>query len=172
MTRDVWTGLVMLGAAVAYWFGADGIRISALDDLVGASGMPKALAWALGGLAVLLIVRSVLLERRTVRPAEADIAPEAAPVPVDPEAGNVGPHFRAAGMIGIGAAYLLLVPVLGYALGIVGLLLAVALYNGGGLSLKTALVAVLGGVFFYLLFVRFLGIPLPAGVWPGLIGGP
>lgn len=169
MTRDVWTGLVMLGAAIAYWIAADGIRISPLDGPVGASGLPKTLAYVLGGLALLLIVRSLILDRRPALAEGEDIAPPKAPVQPEPKTGQWQRHVRAIGMLAIGVAYLLLIPWLGYAVSIALLMLAVALYNEGGLNLKTVAVAVLGAAFFYLLFVLFLDIPLPPGFWPRLL---
>jgi hypothetical protein len=47
--------------------------------------------------------------------------------------------------------------------------LAVALYIGAKPGLKTLAVAGIGGVLFHLLFVRFLHIPLPAGIWPSIL---
>ena len=44
------------------------------------------------------------------------------------------------------------------------LLLAVSLYIGADLNLRTALVAILGAVSFHVLFVEFLHIPLPNGL--------
>jgi putative tricarboxylic transport membrane protein len=45
----------------------------------------------------------------------------------------------------------------------------VALYNYRKPTLELALFAVLGSAAFYLLFVRILGIPLPAGIWPSIL---
>lgn len=167
MTRDSWVGVVFLAFAVVYWIAADGIRISPLDGPVTAAGLPKSLAYALGVLAVLLIVRSVAVKRLAagpvVRPTPADKASE------EDELGNVRLHLRAAGMLGLGAAYLLVVPYLGYTLSILSLMLAVALYAGARFSAKTAAIAAVGGVFFYLFFVQLLNIPLPPGLWPDLL---
>ena len=164
MTRDTWVGLVVLGFAVLYWIGADGIRISPLDGPVTAAGLPKSLAYALGILAVLLILRSLAIKRMMAgKPAAAE-----------PPAESEGPsawrrHLRAIGMLGIGVVYLLAVPYLGYTLSIIALLLAVALYIGARPGPKTLAIAGLGGAFFYLLFVQFLHIPLPPGIWPALL---
>jgi hypothetical protein len=46
---------------------------------------------------------------------------------------------------------------------------AVALYNHQRPSLRLAVVTILIAVGFYLLFVRLLNIPLPPGIWPGLL---
>lgn len=162
VTRDTWIGLVMLLVAAVYWLEADKIRISPLDGTVGAAGLPKTLAYALGALALILIVRSVI---------GAVLGGKAAAVPNEAEESfseAMKPHIRTIGMLALGVGYLLLVSWLGYAIAIAGLLLAVSLYIGASANLRTFLVAVIGGVVCHLLFVEFLGIPLP----PGEILGP
>ena len=155
MTRDFWVGLAALGFAVLYWVEADKIRISPLDGPVGAPGLPKALAWAFGILALVLVLRG-LFQRF------AGIAAEAEAIPM-PLAARLWPHLRAAGILGLGFGYLLLVPWFGYTVCIMALILAVALYAGARFDLRTIGVAVLGAAFFRLLFVEFLDIPLPEG---------
>jgi putative tricarboxylic transport membrane protein len=162
MTRDAWIGVVFLAFAVVYWIAADGIRISPLDGPVTAAGLPKSLSYALGTLAVLLIARSLAVKRLAARKA-AKVDEEG------DEVGNLRLHLRAVGMLVLGVGYLLVVPYLGYMLSIIGLLLAASLYIGARFSVKTAAIAGLGGVFFYLLFVQFLHIPLPPGLWPELL---
>lgn len=165
MTRDSWIGAVFLAFATLYWFQADKIRVSPLDDPVTAAGLPKSLAYVLGGLAVLLIARSLyvkrLATRRESKPAEAVAESDSREM--------WKRHLRAVGMLGLGVAYLVIVPYLGYVLSIIGLMLAVSLYIGARLGAKTLAVAGIGGAFFYLLFVQFLNIPLPPGVWPSLL---
>lgn len=157
MTRDLWIGVVMLLIAVVYWLEASKIRISPLDGPVGASGLPKALAYVLGALAVILIVRSLSAAR-----ANADQSLARA-VAASSLAEAIKPHLRAGGMLAIGVGYLLLLPWFGYVITIAALLLMVSLYIGAKLNLRTLLVAVIGGVVCQLLFVEFLGIPQPVG---------
>src|SRR3546814_16263958 len=73
-------------------------------------------------------------------------------------------------MLSFCICYLLGVPYLGYMLSIIGLMLGVALYIGARFGAKPAVIAGLGGLFFYLLFVQVLNVPLPAGIWPRLLG--
>ena len=175
MTRDTWIGIVMLGFAGLYWVGADGIRVSPLDGPVTAAGLPKSLAYALGGLALLLILRSLTLKFMAAKAAAGSGAGSGTgSAPADAEAaGGIAwrRHLRAAGMLGLGIGYLLIVPYLGYTLTVIGLLLATALYIGAKFGPKTLAIAGIGGVFFYLLFVQFLHIPLPPGLWAGLLPG-
>ena len=58
--RDCWIGLAIMLLAAIYWLEADKIRISPLDGPVNASGLPKSLAYALGGLALVLVARSLI----------------------------------------------------------------------------------------------------------------
>ena len=175
MTRDTWVGLVVLAAAVLYWIGADGIRISPLDGPVTAQGLPKALAYALGLLAVLLILRSQVVTRLAAKAAATSAAQPGVEPTVAEAVESVGrsatwqQHLRAAVMLGLGVGYLVIVPYLGYTLSIGLLLLGTALYIGAKFGPKTLAFAVIGGVFFYLLFVQFLHIPLPAGLWAGVL---
>ncbi len=156
-TPDTWTGVILLAAAVVYWLEAGKIRSSALDDPVGASGLPKALAYVLGGLAIWLIARSVLDPKSR---SQATVKEQGVSLTF---ADWARPHLRALGMLAIGVGYLLLLPYFGYTLTIAALLLAVSLYNGASLNLRTILVAVVGGGLCQLLFVQFLGIALPPG---------
>lgn len=165
MTRDAWIGVVFLAFSVVYWIAADGIRISPLDGPVTAAGLPKSLAYALGALAVLLIARSLALKRL----AAGKPAASAAEAPSENEPSDRRLHLRALGMLGLGLGYLLVVPYLGYTLSIIGLLLAAALYIGARSGARILAFAGVGGVFFYLLFVQFLHIPLPPGLWPDLL---
>jgi hypothetical protein len=160
MPRDAVVGAVILAIAGIYWHAAGTIRRSSLDDSIGAAGVPNALAVLLACLAVLLILRGLALStrqapRKVVDEARPDETPRA--------------HFRALGMLVLGVLYLLIVPVLGYAVSIALLLAAVALYNHRKATLELALFAVLGSAGFYLLFVKILGIPLPAGFWPNIV---
>jgi putative tricarboxylic transport membrane protein len=160
MRGNLITAIVLLILAVAFWFGADAIPKSRLSGSVGADGLPKLLAVTLGILSTGLIVQTLL----TMKAAGPVVAAE----PERKDASRAV-HLRALGMILIGAGYLLVVPYLGYVMSIGLLLLTVALYNGKHLSLGLLLFAVLGSVVFYLLFVRLLDVPLPAGFWPGLV---
>jgi len=166
LNRDTWIGLVMLLIAAVYWLEADKIKISPLDGPIGASGLPKSLAYALGVFAIILIVRSAF-EAMVTRAASAARQEEVEEKTI---ADALRPHLRAIGMLVIGVGYLLLVPWLGYTITIAALLLAVSLYIGAALNLRTLLIAMIGGVVYFLLFVQFLGIPLPSGRILGLLG--
>lgn len=153
MNKDAVAGLALGVIAAAYWYFADLIPDSALSGHVGADGLPKLLAYVLGGLSLVLFVRGLLVGRMA------------------PAGGNDGErhsadwyaHARAAGLFVMAALYIVAVPYLGYVLSIGILMFAIALYAGARLSLQLVGIAVAGAVLFYILFVRVLNIPLPAG---------
>jgi hypothetical protein len=169
MPRDFWIGLVVLGFAALYRVEAGKIRLSPLDGPVGAPGLPKLLGYALGILAIVMIVRGLIehFRGRAAPETEPKVEPKVEPGEFDASLG-LRPHLRAAGILAIGIGYLLLLPVIGYALGIMALILTVSLYIGAALDIRTIAVSVVGGVAFHLLFVEFLGIPLPKGMLLGL----
>ena len=154
MTRDTIVALGLMAVAGLYWLGADQIRVSKLEGIIGAQVVPKGLAIGLAVLSVLLIAQELLRPRRAAGPAG------------EPEATGLRAHLRAAGMLLIGVGYLALVGTIGYMPALVLLVVASALYLGQSPSARLVLVAVGLAVLYYLIFVRLLGIPLPPGVWP------
>jgi hypothetical protein len=158
VTRDTAVALGLIALAGLYWLGADQIRMSRLEGIVGAQAVPKGLAVSLAILAVLLVAQDLVRARRAVGG------------PADEQGGVSGSpaHLRAGGMLLIGIGYLALVGTIGYLPAVVGLVLATALYLGQHLSARLVLLAVGLAVLYYLIFVRLLGIPLPPGIWPEL----
>jgi len=154
--RDAIVGIALFVVAVLYWFGADAIPESPLADGVGADGLPKTLAYALGVLSLALIARSFALEPTVGAPTSEE------------RAADRHAHKRAAGMFLVGILYLVALPYLGYALSIVLLVGSAAWYNGKAPGPTLFAVAIGTAVAFYFLFVRFLGIGLPPGLWPSL----
>jgi hypothetical protein len=161
MRGNVISGILLLIFSVVFWFGADAIPKSRLSGSVGADGLPKMLAIALAALSVGLIAQTLLMTKARVSTVKATLNQRAEQRTL---------YLRAFGMTAVGAGYLVLVPYLGYIPTIALLLLTVALYNGKHPSVGLFLFAALGSVFFYVLFVQVLAVPLPAGFWPRLIG--
>ena len=78
-------------------------------------------------------------------------------------------HLRAIGLLLPGAAYLLLISLLGYFIAIFLLIGAVALYAGAKPGFRLILIAILGAFVMWVIFDRLFNIPLPSGsVWPTL----
>jgi putative tricarboxylic transport membrane protein len=161
VTRDTGVGLGLLLLAGLYWLGADRIRVSRLEGIVGAQAVPKALAVSLAILAALLIAQDLWRARR----AAAAVGGR------NGEAGGAQAHQRAAGMLLIGTGYLVVVSTIGYVPAVALLVLATARFMGRAWSAELILLAVGGALLYDLLFVRLLGIPLPPGIWPGVWRG-
>lgn len=161
MTRDTGIGLGLLLLAGLYWLGADQIRVSRLEGIVGAQAVPKGLAVSLAILAALLIAQDLWRARRA-----AAVAPGK-----DADAGVTEAHLRAAGMLLIGMGYLVVVNTIGYVPAVALLVLATARFMGRPWSVQLVLLALGGALVYYLLFARLLGIPLPPGIWPGVWRG-
>jgi putative tricarboxylic transport membrane protein len=70
---------------------------------------------------------------------------------------------RAVGLLLFGAAYVMLLPIVGYVVAIALLIGAVALYEGAARTWKVPVAAIGGAVFYWAVFVKLLGVNQPAG---------
>ena len=161
MTRDTGVALALLVLAGLYWLGADQIRVSRLEGIVGAQAVPKSLAVALAILSLLLIAQDLW---RGSRAAAASGDKEI-------DAGGADPRARAAGMLLIGVGYLVVVGTIGYVPALALLMLVTARYMGRPWSAQLIALAVGGALLYDLIFVRLLDIPLPPGIWPDVWRG-
>jgi putative tricarboxylic transport membrane protein len=168
--RDVWIGLAALALGGWYWRAAGDIPISPLDGIVNAAALPRSLAVAMMGFSVLLILRALAIEAMYLRAARRAAGPVADRPALDGQAFTAGQHLKAAGIVAIGIAYLLILPYLGYLLSVALLVIVASVYIGARAGAYTVGVGLMVAVAYYLLFVRLLDIPLPAGFWPSLIG--
>ena len=158
MGKDLASGIGMLVLSAAVYFGATGIGTSFMADPVGPAGLPKVLALVLGGLAVLLIAKSSF-ELFKVR----------GKVSVEPSQSPWRRHLLAAGMLAIGAGYVLIAELVGYMVGIAVVILTTALYQGARGGWRAPAIAVGGAIAFWLLFVILLDIGQPEGLWSRLL---
>ncbi len=152
MARDLTCAAVLFFVAAVYYVLASGIGRSALSDEVGPAGLPLVYATLLGGLAILLALKTGLryvIARQ--QQADADTKKPSA----------VYVLRRAAGTLAIGAGYVLLVNVLGYWLSLALLLPAMATYQGEQMGRRLVLISIAGATVFWALFVWLLGIPMP-----------
>jgi hypothetical protein len=156
MPRDFVLGCGMLAFSGVYYLLAGAIPSSLLDDAIGPQGLPKAYALLLACLSSVQIIRS--LARRSEREPSLSV----------PWSSQLRAVWRALGMLMIGAAYLVIVPWLGYVPSIAALIFVTILYQHGVGRRRAAAVAVSGALFFWLLFVLLLGIPQPRGFWASL----
>jgi putative tricarboxylic transport membrane protein len=147
MRRDVAFGSATLALGALYYWLAGSIAISSLADAIGPQGLPRIYALALIALSLVLVVTGARAKSQIPNPKSQNAL------------------SRAAGMLAIGIAYVLVVPYVGYMVSIAAVILATIYYQGGGLTRHAAVVAICGGVFFWLLFVMGMGISQPPGLW-------
>jgi putative tricarboxylic transport membrane protein len=155
MNKELASGLVLLALAAAYFWAAETIPNSLLDDAFGPRGLPVVLAGLLAFLALILTARGLF----SLRSPAADIAAN----DEEDDGRTDAPMRRALGFLAIGAGYILLLPWLGYAISIAALIAAIALYEGARPDWRLAAAAVFGGALFWLLFNKLLGVAQPAG---------
>lgn len=148
---DAIAGALLLGVAAVYYQATLGLQVSSLSDSVGPDGLPRLLAAGLALVALSLIGKGLWLARKAAPTVEAEPGGEepAAKLP------------RALGFLAIGIGYMLVAPWTGYAIALALVIMAVALYEGAVPGLRLVLVAVGGGVGFWLVFVRLLGVEQP-----------
>ena len=108
-----------------------------------------------------ILIGRAMLARRTA------IASNAPAISIESSASrNVG--WRTFGMLVNGVLYVALVTRLGYIVSIAGLIASTIYFQGGELNRRSLAVAAGGALLLWLLFVRLLHIPHPAGIWPSL----
>ena len=152
MNKDGWSGIVLLVLAGAYYWASGAIANSTLEDEVGAVGLPHALAVALALLGLILVVRAVLAARAETAAASG---------PEDEERDAKFP--RALSFLAFGAAYVLILPYVGYLVGVALLIGTVALYEGAPKRWTVPAAAIGGALLYWAIFVKLLGVNQPVG---------
>ena len=152
-------GLGMLLAA-SYIATAQSIEDSLLADAVGAAGVPT-------GVGVVLLIASLFLFVKSFK-SKASMLNETEEEPT--EGGSQHPHAMALGLLLILAAYVFLLPILGYVLSVGLLVGAAAWFAGARRYTSLVLCAVLAGPVLWFVFDWTLEIRLPVGLWPMWLG--
>ncbi len=159
MNKDALSGLVLIAIAGAYYWSSAQIADSTLSDEVGAGGLPRLLAYALACLGFVLLVRALAASRSAkIAAAGAEVAEEAG-LP------------RAMGLLLLGGAYVLLLPFLGYVVSVTLLIAIIATYEGAQRRWTLPVVAAGGGLLYWAVFVKLLGVRHPTGtLWQSFLG--
>jgi len=165
MDRDLAFGGTTLALSAGYYWMAAAIPRSQLADAVGPQGLPRTYAVLLGVLSLALIVRSL---RTRVKASTVSDSRSSVSGPRPAVLGPASPLWRVGGMLAIGVVYIVVAPWLGYPLSIAALILATTYYQGGAINRQVAVVALSGGILFWLLFVVLMRVQQPAGWWPPL----
>jgi hypothetical protein len=147
VARDTILGIAALAVAGAYYAEATRIPQSLLADAVGADGVPRIIAIGMAASGLALAVRGVW------QGAAADT-----------DDGPPNALARAAGLLAILIAYLVIVPVVGYPIAVTALIAASAHYAGARADVTLAATAIAGAAVFWLTFKWLLGIQLPVGI--------
>jgi len=156
--REIILGCGTLAIAAGYYLLAIRIPQSDISDVIGAQGLPKTYAGLLAFLSIMLIGRAMLARRTAV-------VSNAPAIAIGSSASrSVG--WRTFGMLVNGVLYVALVTSLGYIVSIAGLIASTIYFQGGELNRRSLAVAAGGALLLWLLFVRLLHIPHPAGIWP------
>jgi len=170
MDRDLAFGGTTLALSAGYYWMAAAIPRSQLADAVGPQGLPRTYAVLLGVLSLALIVKSLRARAQTSRASDDSRSPVSGPR--SSVLRSPSPLWRVAGMLAIGIVYILVAPWLGYLPSIAALILATTYYQGGAIkgqaATVAAVVALCGGILFWLLFVVLMRVPQPPGWWPPL----
>ncbi|HEX2552315.1 MAG TPA: tripartite tricarboxylate transporter TctB family protein [Microvirga sp.] len=160
MNKDVLSGLVLLVIAGLYYAATGQIADSTLSDEVGADGLPRVLSILLASLGLLLLVRSLLAARA---------APRLAAVAADGKEADARLP-RALGFLLFGAAYVLVLPFLGYLASTALLIGAIALFERTERPSMVPVIAIGGAVLYWAIFVKLLGVNQPVGsLWRGIL---
>ena len=154
--RDLAFGLVVAAIAGAYSFQATRIPTNLLSDKVGAGGMPFLLGLVVASLGLLLAARSAIALARPARNGSDS----------DDDRFFSLAHLKGFLVLLIGAAYVVLVPVVGYLVGLFLLIAATSVAAGLRLSLRNALVAAAIALVMALIFVTLMHTSQPDGLLP------
>ncbi|MEP7454023.1 tripartite tricarboxylate transporter TctB family protein [Phyllobacterium sp. SB3] len=160
MNKDVVSGAILIAVSGIYYAWSNQIAESTLSDEVGAAGLPHVLAILLAILGALLIVRALLASAaRTASASGSD----------DDDHNNAGLP-RAIGFLLLGALYVFILPFTGYITGVALLIAAVAIYEGAPRNWTVPVAAIGGGLLYWAIFVKLLGVHQPAGtIFQGLL---
>lgn len=151
MRKDLISGFVLLAVAGIYYAWSGAIADSTLSDEVGAAGLPHALAIVLAILGILLIGRTLLATQSRIVTASGSDDDSDAHLP------------RAVGFLLFGAAYVIVLPFVGYVIGTALLIGGVALYERAPRNWVLPAASIGGGIFYWAVFVKLLGVHQPAG---------
>jgi len=157
---DRLTGILGIAVSSMYVYQASLIEDSLLADAVGVAGVPTAIGYLMLAASMCLFLKSWLKTKQKAEVSEEETEP----------GGSEHPHWKALGLLALLAAFVAIVPVLGFVVSI-GLFVAAVAYYAGARDAKTLLwCALLTGPMLWLSFDYALEIHLPTGMWSQWIG--
>lgn len=157
---DRLTGILGIAVSSMYVYQASLIEDSLLADAVGVAGVPTAIGYLMLAASMCLFLKSWLKTKQKAEVSEEETEP----------GGSEHPHWKAVGLLALLAAFVAIVPVLGFVVSI-GLFVAAVAYYAGARDAKTLMwCALLTGPMLWLSFDYALEIHLPTGMWSQWIG--
>jgi putative tricarboxylic transport membrane protein len=153
------TGALGALLSISYLLYARGIEDSLLADGVGANGVPT-------GVGVVLLLASLALFCKSWAGSNSVAEQDGAAG----EGAARHPHRMALGLLGILAAYVALLPYLGYVVCIGLLVGSVAWLAGARKRLSVLACMLIAGPALWMLFDWALEIRMPVGLWPKFLG--
>ena len=156
ISRDFIGGIAAIVIGSIYLVLAYNLGTSALDDLVGPAGMPRVYGWLMLGLGMALCATAAFSHWRE-----------------DMQKEWVGEGRRiawAAGLLGLGVIYLLIVTSVGYLVSMFLLIAATVFFHGERASVRMFAISALGAVCLWALFVHVLDVPMPPGLLSVIAG--
>ena len=157
---DRLTGILGIAVSSMYVYQASLIEDSLLADAVGVAGVPTAIGYLMLAASMCLFLKSWLKTKQKPEVSEEETEP----------GGSEHPHWKALGLLALLAAFVAIVPVLGFVVSI-GLFVAAVAYYAGARDVKTLMwCALLTGPMLWLSFDYALEIHLPTGMWSQWIG--
>ena len=152
---DRLTGCLGMAFSSMYVYQASLIEDSLLADAVGVAGVPTAMGYLMLAASLFLFLKSWLKTKQKAEVSEEETEP----------GGSEHPHLKALGLLVILAAFVAIVPALGFVVSI-GLFVAAVAYYAGARDAKTLLwCALITGPMLWLSFDFALEIHLPTGMW-------
>ena len=157
---DRLTGILGIAVSSMYVYQASLIEDSLLADAVGVAGVPTAIGYLMLAASMCLFLKSWLKTKQKAEVSEEETEP----------GGSEHPHWKALGLLALLAAFVAIVPVLGFVVSI-GLFVEAVAYYAGARDAKTLMwCALLTGPMLWLSFDYALEIHLPTGMWSQWIG--
>jgi len=152
MRQDAIGALGLLIFAGLYLYGSAQIPHSTLSDEIGARGMPYVLGALLAVVSLALFARALAAHKRAAAQA-ADAA--------EVEQGGALP--RALGVLACAGLFVALAWAFGYIVASAITLFVVMRYEGMPFDWRLVAISIGGAVFYWLMFVKFLGVEQPVG---------
>ena len=157
---DRLTGILGIAVSSMYVYQASLIEDSLLADAVGVAGVPTAIGYLMLAASMCLFLKSWWKTKQKAEVSEEETEP----------GGSEHPHWKALGLLALLAAFVAIVPVLGFVVSI-GLFVAAVAYYAGARDAKTLMwCALLTGPMLWLSFDYALEIHLPTGMWSQWMG--